>query len=205
MGLDYSYELYFHRNKLWDVLNSVASMQRPTVSEERINVILPDRKITLPFMSKFKTEPIYFNDSIQRLEFDTSLYFDVDEEIENYIEETKEHFRRRTPPEEFTPKFDQFGRYPVGYIYLSVVLDMNMYSVKEYKTDINRFRFMAATTSMSLLFQNSSSIRTAFVHLLEKHEGICGIFDDETYCGPIFWPEHLAPTDYEVVDKLLKV
>ena len=48
-------------------------------------------------------------------------------------------------------------------------------------------RFQAATSNMSILFCESSSINAAMVQLLDKHEGICGILDCEDSAQLIWW------------------
>lgn len=135
MGLDYSYQLYFHRDRLWPVLQSLAGFAHSSGSHDQIDIIFPDgHKLTLPFSSSYgmtnehrdwanRALPIYFEDAAQSIQF-------------------------------------------------------------------NRFEFTAATTDMSLLFEKSSSIRRTFIRLLEEHEGVCGLFDDETLGGTgwLIWP-----------------
>ena len=53
--------------------------------------------------------------------------------------------------------------------------------------DLVLFDFGNAGTRMSLLFSYSTSIRKTFTELLEKHHGVCGVFNREYGGGEVFW------------------
>ncbi|UCD99379.1 MAG: hypothetical protein JSV42_01235, partial [Chloroflexota bacterium] len=53
--------------------------------------------------------------------------------------------------------------------------------------DLVLFDFGTTGTRMSLLFSYSTSIRKTFTELLEKHHGICGVFNREAEGGEVFW------------------
>jgi hypothetical protein len=216
MGLNYSYQLYFHRDKLWPVLQSLAGFANSLDSHHQIDIIFPDgHELTLPFTSSYgitqehrdwdnKTQPIYFEDTAKSIQFNTSLYFEVDEVIEVYMQQTQEDFQEQG--DEYTdwmPLRDSQNRYPIGYIYLTVSIDLNRYGGNEYRTDLICFDFTAATTSMSLLFEKSTSIRKTFIRLLEEHEGVCGLFDDETLSGTgwLIWPSDYGQGNWEGLNK----
>jgi hypothetical protein len=193
MGRDYEYHLYFPREQMWNVLQSLAAIAMTDSGETTI--VLPDCEIVLPFTSGFENKTIVFNETLTRMSFDTSLYFDSDAVIEEHLEtlysqEDREFLR------------DSKGRVGIGFIYLSV--EPNLKNVGcgkwKWKPNICRFEFTAATTAMSLLFENSPSIRQTFTHLLEANQGLCGYFHDsdyhyfETYA---FWPKGMSVKETE--------
>jgi hypothetical protein len=205
MGLDYSYQLYFQRDKLWPVLQSLAGFADSSEGHDQIDIVFPDgRKFTLPFSSSDgingehrdwnnKTQPISFEDTAKSIQFNTALYFEIDEVIEAYMQETQKGMRGLGLGGEHTdwmPRRDHQNRYSIGYIYLTVGMDLNTYRGNEQRTYLICFDFMAATTRMSLLFEQSTSIRKTFIRLLEEHEGVCCLFDDKTLGGTgwLIWP-----------------
>ena len=220
MGLDYSYQLYFHRDKLWPVLQSLAGFANSSGNHDQIDIIFSDgHKLTLPFSSNYgttgelrdwgnKTQPIYFEDTAKSIQFNTSLYFEIDEVIEEYMQQTQEDIRERGGEyKDWVPLRDSQNRYPnrypIGYIYLTVNIDLNRYGGNEHRTDLICFDFMAATTSMSLLFEKSTCIRNTFIRLLEENEGVCGLFDDETLGGTgwLIWPGDYGQGNWEGLNK----
>ncbi len=187
MGLDYEYHLYFPRDEMWNVLESVAAMAAP-VGETKI--ILPNREIVLPFTVRFKNETIVFDESVKQLNFDTSLWFTNDEYIERDLHEGY-------PDAEVRKKYyDEKNHVRIGYIYLRVIPDSRNSGYKSrWKPNICCFEFAAATTSMSLLFEDSISIKRALKRLLKKHKGFGGhLFDsDYVYHAPsALWPPDMS-------------
>lgn len=193
MGLDYSYQLYFHHDKLWTVLQSLADFADSSSSHDQIDIIFPDgHKLKLPFSSSYgttqeyrdwanRTQPIYFEHTAKSLQFNTSLYFEPDEDIEDYIQEMQDDIREQGGEyKDWVPSRDDQGRYSIGYIYLTVSIDLNEHGGNDYKSGLICFDFAAATTGMSLLFERSTSIRKTLLQLLDEHDGVCGLFDDET-------------------------
>jgi hypothetical protein len=197
MGLDYEYCLFFPREEIWNVLQSVGKMSAADESR-RIDVVLPDRKITLPFTSHFKSETIYYKDSMDNLQFDTSLYFESDEEIEAYIKEGEENFRSRGGEyANWTHPRDKDRLVRIGYIYLYIPLH------SESGRNLIQFDFMSATTRMGVLFTKSQSIRRAFVRLLEAHHGVYGhIQDSDNLYEPIliYPPNRSLKEAYALLD-----
>ena len=49
------------------------------------------------------------------------------------------------------------------------------------------FKFGTTGTKMSILFEESASIRKTFIKLLERYHGLIGILDLEVYYGQMFW------------------
>jgi len=129
-----------------------------------------DAPLTLPFSSSYgitgehldwinKTQPIHFEDIAKSIQFNTSLYFEPDEEIEDYMKKTQDDIREQGDEyKDWVPSCDGRGRYPIGYIYLTVSIDLNRYDRGDYRHDLICFEFIAATTDMSLLFAKSTSI-----------------------------------------------
>lgn len=202
MGLDYSYELYFHRDKLWPVLESVASFNN---SEDQIDVIFPDgHKLTLPFRSDYgttytttekrredETQPIYFEPASESLRFVClSLRFEMDTVLDK--------------------DWDHKGRYSLGCIDLTIELNLSYYDKyisNRYNPDLINLSFCARTSSISRLFEKSPSIRRTFCRLLEEHDGVCGLFDDEREGaeGWLIWPEEFAHDKWEGLKKKMEL
>jgi hypothetical protein len=197
MGLDYEYELYFRREELWSVLQSVGKMSG-TGADGTTEIILPDRKIALPFTSGFAFKTIHFQESKKELDFDTSLYFEPDDAIEQYVKEQEEHIRQWGGEHaNWVMPRDEEGRVPIGNIYLYIWLD------SEDTPGLISFDFVSATTRMGVLFTESPSIRGAFIRLLEWHNGVYGLLKDSDYLyNPVViyppncsWNQASAPRD----------
>lgn len=187
MGLDYEYQLYFPREQMWNVLESIAAMAKP-VGETKI--ILPDREIILPFTSNFENKTIIFDESIRYLSFSTCLYFDSDEIIEEYVADSDvaDEIKRRWR--------DEKGRISIGYIDIRAYT--NPFHSSELKQNLCGIHINANFTHFSLLFEQSNSIRKAFEQLLEKHDGLVGYFMDSE--NPLnkfyaFWPSGISLED----------
>jgi hypothetical protein len=187
MGLDYEYNLYFPREQMWSVLESIAAMAAPI---GKTAIVLPDRRIILPFTMRFKNQTLVFDDSLKRLSFDISLYFTTDKYIERDLK------KNSATEIDIKARSDEKSRVAVGYIYLTVIPDSrDKPSVRNYKSDISCFEFQAATTSMSLLFEKSTSIQRTFQKLLENHNGMGGFLNDPdgVYHSPsALWPPHFS-------------
>ena len=52
--------------------------------------------------------------------------------------------------------------------------------------DLVLFNFGTTGTRMSTMFAFSTSIRARFLDLLKKHDGVCGVFNNEEN-GEVFW------------------
>jgi len=172
IGLEYEYGLRFRYEDLYGILEDLA--QNATVVEGReIDVILPEWRITLPFTSHFKSEPIYLDESTKTLSFDISLYFKPDDEIELYIKEQEEYLGASDG--DFVnyrcPRDDQ-GRVAIGYIYLYISFSF------ENNMKFANLAFASATTRMGILFTNSPSIRQTFIDFLISHNGLFAYITD---------------------------
>ncbi|WP_201364293.1 hypothetical protein [Dictyobacter formicarum] len=172
MGINYSYELYFPKDKVWDVLNKLVKMEMRFPlhpAQGQTTLWLPDgEKMVVPFSSHLKTDPIYYTHETVKIFLDASFWL--------YVEESE----RKQFLQDGWCINDQ------GYIDLG-----NMDLTIDFKTDIGQpfvqFSFVAVTDGMSFLFELSLSIRRAFETFLIEHKGICGIIDREDYQDAILW------------------
>jgi hypothetical protein len=87
----------------------------------------------------------------------------------------------RSPPDSSETK-----RIPIGYIYLTIYTDLSKLHPEGNPSNLVLFNFGTTGTRMSLLFDESTSIRKAFVGLLEQVPGVCGVFNREMD-GVLFW------------------
>lgn len=178
MGLDYEYILFFERKDLWKAVDELVKISNHHEPPTIIN--FPNHKLTIPWVcSPFdKTD---FNYDDPEFSFATSINFDVDEAILDYIEMIGDQYVFRGPPDP-----DQPFSYSIGYIYLTIHNDLTRWNPKNKSNDIVIFRFGTTGTKMSILFSESDSIRNTFCGLLEKVPGLYGIFNNE-YDGELFW------------------
>lgn len=178
MGLDYSYLLYFKREHLWDALQSVAAFAQPLGPDTRFRFPDGDRFLPLQIWAS-NVDEYSHNDA--KFSFATSLYFEEDEMILEYVRDLGNEDKYRAPPDP-----DGLKLYPIGFIYLDVYNDLSSFSRNFTERDLVLLDFQAATTGMSLLFEESPSIRRRFTELLAAHGGVGGLFDNE-YEGHVFW------------------
>ena len=178
MGLDYSYLLYFKRDYLWDALQGVAAIAESLGRPTRIR--FPDGDRLLPLQIWALNIDEYSHDD-GKFSFATSLCFEEDELILEYVRELGIEDTFRAPPDP-----DGLNQYSIGFIYLSVYNDLSRYSSSFIEHDLVLFDFAAAGTTMSLLFEESPSIRNRFRQLLGLYGGVGGLFNNE-YEGHVFW------------------
>lgn len=178
--MDYSYQLFFPREVLVDVLEQLAAIAEPT--GEPTTLILPDRTLTLPYSTWSDTpSELRWDDPSPSWEFATSLCFEPDDPIRDYLEPRM----AGDPPADSPLHYDDQGRAKIGYIYLTVQRDMaNLPSGTG--EDLMRFSFGTPGSTMSVLFLESDSIRRTFIGLLESCRGVYGVFDREDP-AELFW------------------
>jgi hypothetical protein len=82
MGLDYSYLLYFKREALWEALQGIARIARP--SPLPTLVAYPDHFRAVSLEAWGKNERIINHDDPQ-FGFTTAIYFPADEDIITYL------------------------------------------------------------------------------------------------------------------------
>ena len=175
MGLDYSFVLYFKRQDPWHLLEGAARFADQGLKEQTA-ILYPGEIMRLPFEAWAGTEkllPIPYDDDSKEWDFMTSLYFDPDEPLRDYVE--------RNRMEDVYNK-EQIS---IGYIYLTVYNDWREYG-DSYDPNLIRLQFMSAGTHMSILFAESLSMRRAFIRYLRDYQGVYGLIDREMD-AVLFW------------------
>ncbi|MBE0685742.1 MAG: hypothetical protein IH585_07050 [Anaerolineaceae bacterium] len=201
MGLNYDYILYFERKHLWDALAGLIAItdhhEPPTVIQ------FPDRKLFVPLVCSPYNKN-HFNYDDPEFSFATSIYFDLDTEILDYLRMIGNEDIFRGPPDPDRP-----DRVQIGYIYLTIYNDLSSWFLGKKSNDFVFFDFGTTGTKMSLLFDASPSIRKTFCELLESVPGLYGIFSRE-FEGELFWYKgqhvsknigktHLLPDELEEI------
>ncbi len=190
MGVDYSFVLHVPQERIWDVLQDVAAMQQE--GEEKIELIFPDHKLTLPFTSHFKSEPIVIDESVGGLSFDTSLCFEPDDVLLEYVEEQVGYERSEDEKAHLRQCLvNMQGQIMIGYIYLSIDFYANDRELVKPDAPLPRpiakFSFQAATGRMNDLFEQSPSMQQAFLGLAAKHDGEAVLLDREEGDSLVLW------------------
>jgi hypothetical protein len=188
MGLDYNYLLYFKRECLWDALQGVAKISELD-NHPPTTIHFPDHDLVLPIRSGFRQEHDQPHDKAE-YNFDASLKFEVDDSIWDYVCSRMNNLNLLEAPD------DSVNQVAIGYIYLTVYADLSQHWAFMKPTDLVLFQFGTTGTHMSRLFNESDSIRKTFTKLLEKHRGVCGIFDRENDGGEVFWINGLRVREY---------
>ncbi|MGW4247507.1 hypothetical protein [Nocardia sp. NPDC004722] len=157
MGLDYSYEVYIHRDRAVSLLEAIADNMKDNGRDDWTIAEIAGGRVTLPCTTRFKSgRTISLDPSSENREFmDLSLRFDTDEALRAYGDP------------------DDEGQFRIGYIYLTV------YNAAWLSPDHLEFSFMAATTDMSILFLESPSIRNWFASLAIDHDAPLCLLDVE--------------------------
>ena len=180
MGLNYNYLLYFKRDRIWDALQGLGEIS-DTEGMKPTMIHFPDHDLVLPLMSSWGEKSEFQHDKPE-LKFDTSIYFDKDPAILEYLHDRDGEEYDRSPPEE-----NRGNQFAIGFIYLTVYADLSQHYAFKKPTDMVIFEFGTTGSRMSWLFEESTSIRNTFIKLLEKFDGICGILDREVDYGELFW------------------
>jgi hypothetical protein len=179
MGLSFSYLLYFERKHLWDAVQGLVAIAEH--HEPPVVIQFPDRQLSIPLDSwLLKDKEVHHDDP--EFSFDLVLRFELDDEIEEYLGDRYYEDDGRSPPEA-----DEENMVYIGYIYLGINNDLSSEYPDNDVEDLVLFDFGTTGTRMSLLFSYSQSIRKTFTELLEKHHGICGVFNREYGGGEVFW------------------
>lgn len=181
MGLNFSYLLYFKRQDLWHAMDGLVKMAEPHQPPTRI--LFPDHELLIPLDPWPMRREVVRHDEPE-FNFATVLQFDWDEAIEEWVSRLgDEDDPGRSPPD--LPG-ESWAR--IGYIYLNIYTDLaDRFDLAEPIEDVVLFEFDTTGTRMSLLFSESTSIRKAFVNLLENYRGLCGVFNREAGGGELFW------------------
>lgn len=178
MGMDFSYQLFFPRTALVEMLEHLGGIADPT--GEPTVLVLPDRTVRLPY-STWAGTPLQLrpDDGLPRWEFALSLWFDLDDAIRDYLQPRTTH---DLPAEAF---YDERGRARIGYVYLTV--DRDLTDRTGTGGDLVLFSFGTPGSSMSVLFLESDSIRRTFTELLATCHGVYGVLDLEDSARLFWW------------------
>lgn len=175
MGLDFRYLLFFERAAEMEVFRHLGAISAvrpadPATVEVPTSATFPYRTLTLPFRAWGGTpQHLWWDDPVW--DFAIVLAFEPDEAIEWYQRDG--------------PRLDEQGRHEIGYIYLTVRRSMADWA-SGADGDVVLFDFGTTGSRMSVMFQESESVRRTMVGLLERCRGVCGIFDMED-TATLFW------------------
>ncbi|MGW1563618.1 hypothetical protein ACWCQ1_45155 [Streptomyces sp. NPDC002144] len=165
MGLDYSYEIFMPPQNVPRALTRLAELASPRRDMPRLPVTLPGgEQLILPFTSAYETEPVDCSAG-GPLELDTSILIGVDDALREFARDG----------------IDEEGRAAVGYIYLTVRFS------PAWHPNFASLQFTAATSSMSRMFVQSTSVRKTFTDLTATTGGVCCLLDTETDIFDICW------------------
>lgn len=183
MGLDYSYELFFPREKLWDVVEAVAAWR----GRERMQTA---QRVSATFDGQEKELPVEFWDGLWsknrhinwdeadsfRVSFCLSLPFEPDEDILTFW------------GDDLNAMCDLDARIRVGCIHTRIESEADLLAWERGGfPGLVLFDFCAATSGMSRLFAVSTSIRRTFVEFARRNGAVCGLFDSEGSNDRILW------------------
>ena len=180
MGLNFSYLLYFKQDHLLDALQGLERIAE--VINPPITKYFPDYpKFILLKSNDSKDKQILHTNP--EMDFATVLNFDADEEIQDYMIN-----RGSDDPDRGPPDPDETNQVAIGYIYLTIFNNLASQAPENnLPDDLVLFEFGTTGTRMSLLFDNSTSIRKTFLRLLKNNQGVCGVFNREVDWPELFW------------------
>lgn len=186
MGLNYNYLLYFKRDRLWGTLQGLGQVC-DTEGMAPTTIHFPDHDLVLPLMSDWGENAQQPYDKPE-FRFAISMYFEEDEAILEYLRNRDGEAYDRSPPDESAHRVKGIRRVAIGFIYLTVYADLSRhYAFLNKPTDMVLFQFGTTGTKMSILFDESTSIRKTFTKFLERYQGLIGILDLEVDYGQLFW------------------
>lgn len=162
MGLDYSYLVYVRPTNVPRALAALADLAPETHRAPPLTVTLPGGdQVTVPFTSRFRSDPVDWSTDEHPAQLDTTFLVDADDHVREYLD------------------VDESGRALLGYVYLSV----------DYRSvaDWVELKFMAATSGMSQLFEESGVVRSLFTDLTAASGGACCLLDTETDHDQVCW------------------
>jgi hypothetical protein len=180
MGLDYSYLLFFKKEVLRGVLEHLADMTQPS-GFARTMIHFPDGGLVLPLITN---QP-----GVAELQYDApelhlaaTFLFSEDGAIREYLgigDLCNKHSSLLSD--------NQLEKEAIGLIYLSVIQDLSSFFQSEISPEVMLLNFKTTGSRMSILFQESYSIRRTFTEILKQFQGLAGAFDYEQETLELFW------------------
>ncbi len=154
-------------------------------------VVFPDHELLVPLMSWSDNHGVLRHDD-PVLHFHFSLTLEEDEAIQ--------YWRRNLGNPDPAPGMP-VKMATVGLIYLNIHSPDSAFFDETPAGGLVAFDFGTTGTRMSLLFDESPSIRAAFLGLLARVPGVCGVFNRED-SGEVFWMDG-EPVDNHLDDPYL--
>lgn len=190
MGVNHSYMLYFQRKDLWHAMDGLLTMaehhQPPAI------IHFPDHQKEVHFDPWPMHREVFRHDDPE-FSFATVLKFDWDEAIEDWVS----RHTRVDDPDRGPPDPEEEDQASIGYIYLNIYTDLSRrFTLEKPVEDLVLFEFDTTGTRMSLMFSNSTSMREAFIRLLENYRGVCGMFNWESDGVEMFWYQGRHMSEY---------
>jgi hypothetical protein len=186
MGLNFNHLLYYKREHLWDALQDVMKIADP-YDPPSTTIHFPDHDLILPIATGFQEENKSQQD-MPEFNFALSLRFEEDEAILDYLIKNGDKGAHRARPD-----VNGIEQIAIGFIYLTIYADLSKHFAFKKPTDRVLFDFGTTGTRMSLLFDESTSIRDTFRELAQKYHSVCAVFNRESG-GNVFWlNEHGIP------------
>ena len=174
MGLDFSYRLYFKRAHLWDVLQGLVEIC--DLHDPPALIHFPDHVLSIP-LDPWGEESNDLRHDASRFGFAIVINFERDDVILEYINRMY-----RNQDTYRNPADSEGQKIGIGIIYLAVYQEIPEHP----DSDLVLFDFGTTGTRMSLLFDESTSIRRTFTKFLSDFQGVCGVFNREDN-GELFW------------------
>ncbi len=175
MGLNFGYLLYFKQENLWDALQGFLLIAEKFDLPTKIQFPEYSLEIPLEAITSTRTD---FNYDDSEFKFFVCIPFEEDLTLAEYYKTNDLEGIKRSPPE---------SSEPAKLTICEIVLTIHQKIPEDTKNEFVLFEFDTVGTWMSLLFEQSTSIRKTFIEFLEKNDGICGVFNMEFGGGEVFW------------------
>jgi hypothetical protein len=196
MGLNYGFDIFCDRSKVWQVIDAIVELSEP-VKGRHTTIIWGEEQKTVPLWLPYNKTVLSLDDPDCDDGFCLSLPFVVDAEIEAYLWDEREAYRRQNPQADLSvPRFDEQGRVLIGCVYFYINSDLDAIERTGYDEGLIWFQFRAATNRMSQLFEASKSVRETFLRLAKSHDAVYCLFSRGGQGNPhVLW---LDGQEYDV-------
>jgi len=180
MGLDYSYLLFFRKEALRCVLEKLGEMAS-SVDAVRTIIRFPDGDLVLPLTAN-QPGIAEFRYDAPEIHLAATFLFNQDGAISKYLgmsESLKKHSSLISD--------NRSEKAAIGLIYITVLQNPGSYFQCELPPGLIILNFKTPGSRMSILFQESLSIRREFIKFLERYQGLAGVLDFEKETLELFW------------------